>query len=240
MECKFHPGQSSCLQPDYKGCGDVAARDTDNRRDYLCITHENQHKTVKGYTGDFYEGYAAYLLEPEVRRQHDYMLSEFVQQMHPFKPRVIDLGCGTGEYFKHAYWEAHFGADLNGRGPWCSFTGDYKTLDFCPEFVPNAFVSLFSTECCLNAKDKYDLYRRIFSKFPSIDYGLVSGVFYRGKENQETIDAAPGITSFQTVERASDHVMPLVTEWRCNLNVSSKFFGDEVEVWKIFKRRTGW
>jgi len=193
--------------------------------------------TVKGYNPDFYDGYLAYLGEPEVRRQHDHMFAEFVQQMHPFKPRAIDLGCGMGEYHRYAYYEEYFGTDLNARGPWCSFAGNYKFLSFWPPFEPNAFVSLFSTECCLNAEDKYDLYRRVFEKFPTIDYGLVSGVFYRGKEDRESIDAAPGIISFQTIERAGDHVMPSVTEWRCNIDVSSRFFGNEVEVWKIFKRR---
>jgi hypothetical protein len=39
MECKFHPGKTDCLMPDFSGYAvDIAA--TDEGKDYLCVVHE--------------------------------------------------------------------------------------------------------------------------------------------------------------------------------------------------------
>src|SRR3989344_4007285 len=66
--------------------------------------------------------------------------------------------------------------------------------------LPNAFVSLFSVECFHPAQERYELYGKVFETFSTIEFGLVSGFFYEGKREQETVDETGGIVSHQTIE----------------------------------------
>ena len=194
------------------------------------------------YDESFYQKYREYLQEQAVRRNHDHIFKIFASLLHPDSPHVIDLGCGTGEYAtydrRHA---AYVGIDLNNAASANLFVqADYLNLDFINllPFLPNAFVSLFSVECCHSAESKYAFYNRIFSEFLTIRCGVASGFFYESRRNCETVSETGEIISYQTIEDPSLHISSQFSELRIHLHTPSKMFGDDVvEVWKLFVRK---
>jgi len=194
------------------------------------------------YDENFYQMYRAYLKESVVRRNHDHVCSLFASLLLPDSPRVMDLGCGIGEYATYDRRHIEYiGIDLNNTGSVVPFIqADYLKLDFgnLLPFVPNAFISLFSIECFHTAESKHAFYNRLFSAFPTVMCGLVGGFFYESRRNQETVSEAGEIISYQTIEDPSLHISPLFTELRIHLRTPSQMFGDDVvEVWKLFVRR---
>jgi len=154
----------------------------------------------------------------------------------------MDLGCGIGEYATYdQHHAAYVGIDLNNTGSITHFVQvDYLKLDFgnLLPFLPNAFISLFSIECFHSAKNKYTLYNRLFSAFPTVKCGLVGGFFYESRRNQETVSEAGEIVSYQTIEDPSLHISDLFTELRIYIRTPSQMFGnDVVEVWKLLVRK---
>lgn len=194
------------------------------------------------YDEKFYRMYREYLQEQAVRANHDYMFALFAKLLFPVLPGVMDLGCGIGEYatFDRCH-SAYVGIDLNNASSLPSFVqADYTALDFGQRlnFLPNAFTSLFSIECCNPAEKKYALYDRIFSAFPTVKYGLTGGFFYESRRNKETVSETGELVSYQTIEDPSLHISKLFTELRVHLRTPSKMFGDDVvEVWKILVRK---
>lgn len=137
------------------------------------------------YDGSFYRRYWDYLQEPIVRQNHGQVFGFFATLMLPKTPRVIDLGCGVGEYAKYdPYHSQYAGIDRNFAGEVPNFVqADYRELAFAHllDFDPNAFTSLFSVECFMPAAEKYAFYERVFKVFPSIQHGLVGGFLLRIK-----------------------------------------------------------
>ncbi|MEK7118097.1 MAG: class I SAM-dependent methyltransferase [Patescibacteria group bacterium] len=192
------------------------------------------------YDENFYALYLAYLGEKTVRASHSYAFECFRRFIHPDNPHVIDLGCGLGEYSTHGHYADYAGIDLNSAGQVKNFTqADYHDLGFVAKlpFVPNAFVSLFSIECCHSAESKYALYEKIFTDIPSVKYALVGGFFYESKRGLETVGEAGGIVSYQTIENPTQYISRTFSELRIHLRTPSKMFGEDVvEVWKILSR----
>ncbi|MBI2035678.1 MAG: class I SAM-dependent methyltransferase [Candidatus Liptonbacteria bacterium] len=194
------------------------------------------------YDENFYRMYREYLQEQTVRRNHDHVFSLFASLLLHDSPRVMDLGCGIGEYATYDQQHAAYvGVDLNNTGSVIPFVqADYLKLNFgnLLPFLPNAFISLFSIECCHSSESKYTLYNRIFSTFPAVKYGLVGGFFYESRRNQETVSEAGEIVSYQTIEDPSLHISPLFTELRIHIRTPSRMFGNDViEVWKLLVRK---
>lgn len=197
------------------------------------------------YDAAFFALYKVYLGETLVRSTHDAMFDMLFSHLSPAKPRILDLGCGVGELvnFYPAKDYAYYGVDVESHGPHCSAELDYTSDDLyrlLPQtpFRPNCFVSLFSAECCLSANAKYELYGNFFADWPTITCGLVSGFYYRNRVAQVKVAEAGGIESYQTIERATDYGSSLFTEFRCEMAVPSRMFGDDVvEVWKLLERR---
>lgn len=194
------------------------------------------------YDENFYRMYLEYLREPTVRRNHSHMFVLFASLLLPDSPRVMDLGCGLGEYATYdPHHTAYTGIDLNNTGNVAQFIqADYTALDFkhLLPFLPNAFISLFSTECCHPVEKKYDLYHRLFATFPAIRRGLASGFFYESRRSEEVVSETGEIVSFQTIEDPSRHISDLFTELRIHLRTPSQMFGgDVIEVWKFFVRK---
>ncbi len=194
------------------------------------------------YNRPFYEMYREYLQEKVVRENHDCMFRLFRSLTVPESLRVIDLGCGVGEYATYDYrYASYVGIDLNNTGALKNFLqADYLKLDFKDRllFTPNAFVSLFSLECFHPASARYAFYEKLFGDFPAIRFGLVSGFFYESRRDQETVSETGGITSYQTVEDPARFISPVFTELRVHMRTPSKMFGqDVVEVWKILVRK---
>lgn len=155
---------------------------------------------------------------------------------------MVDLGCGIGEYATYnLHHAAYVGVDLNNTGSAAPFLqADYLKLDFVNllPFSPNAFISLFSIECCHAAEKKYNLYNRIFSTLPAIRCGLVGGFFYESRRSKEIVSEAGEIVSYQTIEDPSLHISDLFTELRFHLRTPSQMFGNDViEVWKLLIRK---
>lgn len=194
------------------------------------------------YDENFYRIYSEYLRESIVRKHHDHVFTLFAALLLPDSPRVIDLGCGLGEYTmydsRHA---AYAGIDLNNTGRIDHFIqADYTALDFghLLPFSPNAFISLFSIECCHPVEKKYDFYNQLFSVFPTIRCGIAGGFFYESRRGKETVSETGEIISYQTIEDPSLHISGLFTELRIHLHTPSQMFGnDVVEVWKLFVRK---
>ena len=196
------------------------------------------------YDDKFFEAYREYLKEPLVRTVHDSMFRVLEKHLAPLWPRVLDLGCGVGEFanFYNCKCElngghAYFGVDLQSHGSHCSAVADYtKELPSLP-FNPNCFISLFSVECCLDANSKYGLYNRAFKDLPSVSCALVSGFYYRSRASFERVQEVGGIESYQTIEQAIQHPSSVFSEFRNTVAVPSKMFGDDVvEVWKLLVR----
>jgi hypothetical protein len=204
------------------------------------------------YDKEFFDKYIKYRQEPTVRAAHDYIFDLFkkiVQSRGYEEMNVVDLGCGTCEYFDHNNIDRYVGMDIEPQ-TWddCdTFAGDFKTMHGGPlsdlirkkyKFDPNIFVSLFATEVCLSADDKYKLYDKMFGGLSNpMAYGLVSGFYYKGKENQETVTETGGIVSYQTIEDQKKYWSSLYVELRTCIEVPSKMFGEDViEVWKILIR----
>ena len=194
------------------------------------------------YDENFYRMYREYLQESMVRQNHNHVFALFSSLMLPEEPRVIDLGCGLGEYATHdPHHTAYAGIDLNNTGGVVNFVqADYRDLDFGDKlsFVPNAFISLFSIELFNPAEARYALYKRIFDQFPSVNFGLVVGMLYESKRGQEVVEETGGLTSYQTIEDPSLFISDVFTESRICLKTPSAMFGNDViDVWKFFVRK---
>ncbi|MDE1855161.1 MAG: class I SAM-dependent methyltransferase [Candidatus Micrarchaeota archaeon] len=194
------------------------------------------------YSSDFYRMYADYLREGLVRKNHDNIFAGFGRFTQQEPLYVVDLGCGLGEYELHGHYAGYTGIDLNNAtSRKRNFVqADYTKLDFFERlpFKPNAFVSLFSTELMLNAKDKYAFYERIFTDVASIQYGLVSGFIYENRADLEKVVEPGGVVSYQSIENPARHTSGAFAEARIYKRTPSKMFGgDVVEVWKMLGRR---
>ena len=112
------------------------------------------------YDNDFYAHYLKYLDEPTVRKNHNRVFRIFEGIATPHLFRVLDLGCGTGEFRRHGRGVVNYlGIDTEDSGLTSPFLqADYKNLTQISSvltFPPNIFVSLFSAECCLDLTDRY-------------------------------------------------------------------------------------
>lgn len=196
------------------------------------------------YDASFYDAYEAYLLEKAVRANHDMMFKHW-SGLAKTPLHVIDLGCGIGEYGRYGKAENYLGIDVVNSGRVENFrVADYSDpillaralTDLDPQ--PNAFVSLFSCEPVYPVQRRYEIYEGIFNALPSIQRGLVSGFFYRDRRDQERVKEKGGVTSFQTIEKITQHVSRVFSEFRLTIHTPSKMFGPEViEVWKFLARR---
>ncbi len=192
------------------------------------------------YDENFYRMYREYLEEPTVRKNHDCIFELFTSFLLPESPRVVDFGCGVGEYLTYDSRHSRYvGIDRNKTIDSTDFIqADYLSVDLSLPFPPNAFLSLFSVECCHPLAVRYDFYERVFAAFPAIRCGLVGGFFYESRRDQETVTESGELVSYQTIEDPSRHISPNFTELRAHLYTPSEMFGrDVVEVWKFFVRK---
>jgi len=200
------------------------------------------------YDDAFFEAYRRYLDEPIVRDQHDHVFQTF-RRFVGDAPRVVDIGCGAGEFFHDGSWWSYVGIDKTPRivkQPCVgveprTISADYRDVDSWASKIddkPEAFVSLFSIEPTLNVPRRYALYEELFDKIPSLKWGLSAGFYYSDRIDAEWVEEVGGIVSYQTVEpRSKRLVVKGVSEERLVLRVPSKLFGpDVVEVWKFFQR----
>lgn len=192
------------------------------------------------YDNIFFDEYKKYLLEPQVRKAHDTMLQHFGDSFPKWKYplNIIDFGCGQCcEYGNYGQFSGYAGVDLN--PPPGVFKYDYTKMtgqEINKLGNPRAFVSLFSTECCLHPVDRYAFYRRVFRE-TDVQMGLVAGFFYRNKVKEERVEETGGIFSYQSTEDQRDYICPEFIEYRTYINVPSNMFGpDVVEVWKTLIR----
>jgi hypothetical protein len=200
------------------------------------------------YDDNFFTAYRRYLDEPAVRRQHDYVFYVF-RKFVDDPVRVVDIGCGTGEFFHHGDWVSYVGVDetpriveqpSDGEEP-RTISADYRAIDsWLSQLtdVPDAFVSLFSIEPVFSVPRRYALYEELFVKIPTLKWGLSAGFYYSDRIDTDRVEEVGGIISYQTVEPLSKRlVVRGVSEERLILRVPSKMFGpDVVEVWKFFSR----
>lgn len=197
------------------------------------------------YDLDFYQRYEAYLDEQSVRRAHEWCIVTLTG-CADFQ-RVVDLGCGRSQEFLRRYQPSHYlGIDLEVEPDpdIALIKGNYRSLLDADadirrailDFAPTAFVSLFSTELTQPWQQNQFLYNELFSMCPTLECGLVSGLYYASKKDQPTIQAAGGLT-YQTLETLEDTRHQVFEERRTILNVPSEMFGDEYEVWKLLLRR---
>lgn len=192
---------------------------------------------------DFYEEYYEHLNEPRVRKVHDEMFSFFEGLYYldgDAYPRVIDFGGGTGEYGRFGRWDAYWTIDKNETiEGYPHLIADFMSKDFRLELQhsENGFISIFASEIIQNTENKYKWYQKLFKEYPSFKYGMVSGFYYKGHEDEETIEEKSGHVVFQSIEDQRSYICPEFIEFRCYKEVPNKMWGpDLVEVWKFFKR----
>lgn len=192
------------------------------------------------YDDNFYQKYAAYLKEPVVRRNHDFVFEIFRDMSlgAAMSHKVVDLGCGTGEYRTYGLPNMYIGIDKE-KSPAAEIVADYTASDFpALPFEPNVFVSLFSIEACLPAPYRYSVYDGMFSRFPSIRHALVAGFYYESRAKEATVTETGGLLSYQTIEPLERFTSRYFNETRIVMKTPSNFFGrDVVEVWKVLERR---
>jgi hypothetical protein len=193
------------------------------------------------YNQEFFSEYKNYLQEPQVRKTHDTMFRLFCDIFPQWKYplNVMDLGCGQCcEYHDRGWHSGYIGLDLDPiRRPTmmqCDYTKvSLDEVKLFAVFPVHAFVSLFSTECCMHPVDKYAFYRKLFRE-TDVQMGLVSGFYYKNRIKQEQVEETGEIVSYQTIEPQQDYQCPEFIELRSYFNVPSKMFGpDVVEVWKV-------
>lgn len=186
----------------------------------------------------FWDQYEVYVEEsaPRHRKAVDLLL---IDQLFP--GCLLDLGCGRCQEARELlYPQKYLGVDLV-DGP---LKLDYRNLGaFCDALQgekPTAFASLFSVEVTGNWFDNYPIYRRLFEAFPTIEWGLVSGFYYKGEQDQPTVAEAGGIKSYQSLFDLADvRDDGPFEEMRLLLKAPSKMFGpDVIEVWKLLTRKT--
>ncbi len=192
------------------------------------------------YDDDFYRKYESYLNEQSVRGAHDWSLATLAG--HNSFERVIDLGCGRSqEFYKYRQPTHYLGIDLEIesdpniiliRANYRNLEVDIDLQNAIQDFAPTAFVSLFSSEITKDWKSNQTFYAQLFSMYPTLKYGLVSGLYYASKKDQPTIQASGGLTH-QTLEPLENMHNQAFEERRTILYVSSVIFGDEYEVWRL-------
>lgn len=194
------------------------------------------------YSQDFSKKYESYLNEPNVRIVHNFMFRNFKYflLMHNFN--VIEFGCGQScEFLKFGdplWW---YGFDENPPELPMTFACDYTKITKNEliekvKFPINGFVSLFSTECSMSARHKYDFYRKMFSEY-DLKVALVAGFYYKNKVKEELMES-DGKVVYQTTENQKAHRHDEFIELRTEIEVPSETFGSKfVEVWKILIRK---
>lgn len=197
------------------------------------------------YGTSFFDEYKNYLQEPLVRNVHNWMFrifeATFPQWKYPFN--IIDFGCGQCcEYHNHGQVSGYVGLDLDPIRRPSMYQCDYTKVssDEIKRFATfplHGFVSLFSTECCMPATEKYAFYSKIFREH-HIQVALVSGFYYKNRIQEEKVKETGGIVSYQTIENQRNHQYKEFIEMRTYIDVPSKMFGpDVVEVWKLLIRK---
>jgi SAM-dependent methyltransferase len=189
------------------------------------------------YNDDFYASYAKYLDEPVVRYNHNHVFNIFRTWFGGGAMRVLDLGCGTGEFKTNCpAVDAYHGVDLM-DSPAADEVQDYRVSMPAPPFEPNCLVSLFSIEACTPAPKRYAIYNAMFDRF-DIDKALVSGFYYEHAADKPTVTEAGDLVSYQTIEPLEAFKTDRFSETRIIMATPSKFFGkDVIEVWKILERK---
>lgn len=200
------------------------------------------------YDGDFYRAYEAYLDEPVVRRQHNYMLAMLAGYNWD---DVLDLGCGQSQEIMRKYHTRpgnYIGVDLNVESTaprdrnYELVKANYRDAASLAPILQRAkyftaWTSLFSTEITAPYEANYALYQRIFRN-TNIQVGVVAGFYYASKKTQNPIGETGGISSYQTLERLEDVQNDVFEEVRTTIHVPSAMFGQDVyEVWKLFIRK---
>ncbi len=200
--------------------------------------------STESYQPSFYDLYAAYLIEPRVRLQHDRIFR--IARNEPAFQSVIDMGCGQGQEFYHYFRPRQYiGVDLNvsnsvefnKRLIHANYREPTSLISVAKEISIGAVVSLFSSEITRPVHENYELYTQLFQK-TAITAMLVSGFYYSDRRHLNPVHEEGDVLSYQTLEQPEDVISPLFQETRIVLPVPSKLFGESVyEVWKFLERR---
>lgn len=197
-----------------------------------------------GYDKEFFRLYADYVQESTVRESHDYAFAVFSRLAGQRHRRIIDLGCGLGEFARYGglrCGDRYLGIDRhNAAKPNPLQIDDYTDPNFVSRlpFAPTDAVSLFSIEACLPAAERYRLYEGLFERLPKLRLMMTAGFYYLSKSGQETVGETGGIVSYQTVEPLGAFVSSRFDEMRLEQHTPSAMFGDDViEVWKYLERK---
>lgn len=192
------------------------------------------------YNEEFFDEYEEYIRQPEVRELHDDIFSMLSKNVPLYS--VVDLGCGRSKEFYRFYRPNVYVSVDSNSGTKADIITDYrvdpyntvKIASSLRKDVITGFVSLFSSEIHGTIQENYELYGKLFT-YPAIQMGLVSGFYYKDKKDKAFIDS---IGVHQTLESIEEVEHPTFRELRIIIPCISNFFEEEIEVWKLFTRRT--
>lgn len=159
---------------------------------------------------------------------------------------IIDLGCGRFKEARDLIGNStYLGVDTepaNIAGLNRSYRTDYRNIDLIIKLANEAksdiFTSLFSMELTDTQIANYNYYDRLFEECPSIRCGVVAGIYYGNKREDQVVHETGDVTSFQSTLDIVDTNPKNFIEYRLQCKAPSKMFGgDVVEVWKLFTRK---
>lgn len=200
---------------------------------------------------NFYSAYEKQLQDRFVRAVHDNVFYTYRRLHYLNRPmRTIDLGCATcefGRYSKpiHDYVGIDLAEDL--KSEFKIIKADFREPLPAIGFEPTSFVSLFAAELYLLDYERNELYNRMFSTYPTIYSALISGIYYKGREKESSIQEpcqynidgqiiSTNFTIQQTIQQPIYN--KLYDEYRYTKEVPYQMFGPGViEVWKFLIRR---
>lgn len=196
----------------------------------------------------FWEQYEEYIEESLPR--HRRAVNMLLHDKFPHNGVLLDLGCGQCMEAADLIEPLQYiGVDQNPPSKWILEGTERKVhkLDYrkdsldrvcISEYHVDFFSSFFSSEVTETYPQNERLYEKIFQSFPSLQWGLVSGFYYRGRRNEAKVEETGGIVSYQSIWDLADVESEVFEETRLLVKAPSKMFGpDVIEVWKLLERK---
>lgn len=192
-------------------------------------------------TDDFWQQYEEFVAQNAYRHRKiiDGLLDSWSTRWNLRNMRqYLDLGCGRAKEATQLFGPPFVDVDNDPKAMptlVLDYRKDFQRIEALKKKF-YFFTSLFSTECTASQVDNVLFYEQLFKTFRSLKFGIVSGFYYRSKEDQVIVKETGGLESFQSIGRLANS--EIYAEYRLESEAPSKLFGpDVIEVWKLLVKR---